>query len=529
MGSFLVDMKRDSFPDKDIIRALQTHINLGTEENRRTLNTALAEILEELEDTFSQCTESEGGQPRKRQKQPLFSVVESTSRVHAVLSRCFGASCPGHLDSAACLLLATYSDRAEAEDLRPLDVLFTFDPERTVWGEVRILVRLANMQEERAEIPKVRFALPPIECPVRWKHPQPQCVARVCEMLGNKQLTKLFRMNSVLEGDNQLWAHKPTGRMFGLGEFEKGISLEQLITMPMKKWDEMGKLILALILGYSLFYLYDGPWIGRTWPAENIMFFPNGNFIPLRPFLRTTDSALNLDEPGSLFHRYPILIGFAVTLLEIHLGQTLDTYLGLDERLGDIDDVWAQAMEVYAKRKRDINWPSYRNAINACLDPSFELQEVLEGDRFRDEIYNKIIAPLEADLDHAFSAFISVDNLDQEAPKLNIGTNYAHKRRKSDKCNEKRLFVETGSHLPKRRRVFSLTEEKDPTPLKAERFQGQDEQGTSTTIPSRSMHSTTSQSLSTEISGSSLLASYGKVRKTLHRPSTKSSSANGSR
>lgn len=186
----------------------------------------------------------------------------------------------------------------------------------------------------------------------------------------------------------------------------------------------IAKMTLSVFLAYSMYYLYGGSWARRGWKRENIVFFADGNAIPMRPFLKvppptsSPDKAQSEEEVIMSFHRYPEFLELGIMLLEIHFGQSLESMLGWDQEIVSVDDYFAAASEVYDRKKLDIISRGLRYAVESCLKPDFNMNlgmEDADDDELRSKIFDSVVQPLEEELERAFQEFISLDALDDEA------------------------------------------------------------------------------------------------------------------
>jgi hypothetical protein len=163
------------------------------------------------------------------------------------------------------------------------------------------------------------------------------------------------------------------------------IKLKQLLNDSSYRWRENAKLLLVVILANALYNLYSGPWMQSHWPKDDIVFFLSDGFVFTRPFLQDSTSRF-FHEPlqtsseelrkhhgqnsSENFHQYPILLGFAVTLIEVLLSKSLETYLERTDPLTDLNDLWAGASEAYEEMKVSMKVSmiarNYSNVIGAC-------------------------------------------------------------------------------------------------------------------------------------------------------------------
>lgn len=185
----------------------------------------------------------------------------------------------------------------------------------------------------------------------------------------------------------------------------------------------IGKMTLSVFLAYSIFYLYGGSWARGQWKRENIVFFSDGNVIPMRPFLKVPPPTSSSDEFESQeevmsFHRYPEFLELGIMLLEIHFGQSLERMLGRDQDIVSLDEYFAAASEVYDRKKLDIISRGLRHAVESCLKPDFNMDIGMgdaDDDELRSKIFDTVVQPLEEELERAFQEYISIDALDDVA------------------------------------------------------------------------------------------------------------------
>jgi hypothetical protein len=123
-----------------------------------------------------------------------------------------------------------------------------------------------------------------------------------------------------------------------------------LLASQDKDWTELAKMALGVILAYSLFYLYGGPWAKERWSRTNLFFFTDGTHIPLRLFLSSDPQKVGgpLHDPDG-HHKYPEFLELGVILLEIHLGKKLESYLGSRQTLQTITSFGAVPVK-YSER-----------------------------------------------------------------------------------------------------------------------------------------------------------------------------------
>lgn len=219
----------------------------------------------------------------------------------------------------------------------------------------------------------------------------------------------------------------PDKRRFGLKWLQE-TNLKSLLSEGDRRWRELTKWVLAVILAYSLLNLYVESPIRRRWRRENIVFFGDGGRIPIQPFLRTSISRNYGEEADdmSLFHRYPELLELGTILLEIHLGKDLETFLGVgEEKITNASELWLCAIDAFNREKYEMISVKYRSAIYACLKPSSFLGNEQEASikTLRAGLFQNIVRPLEEELANIFDGVLDPDDLENEAAeKCNIET-----------------------------------------------------------------------------------------------------------
>ncbi|KIW33855.1 uncharacterized protein PV07_00671 [Cladophialophora immunda] len=335
------------------------------------------------------------------------------------------ATCHKHQQHAAYAMLATYSELEEDYEDFHFDLVFSVDGSQAYWEEVRVHSFRSDAQSG------VRWArIGPESKRIKdWLLPRPMSVRQICHSLGKKDLSRSRRRNWLQKSTqgspmHEIWDHQPTNRQFLPYEHYRLISYADCLSNEVGPMVSFSKLVLAVILSYSLFYLCEGPWLPSRWPRHGIKFFRAGSTTFLRPLLYVPIFSGYPDtaQAYETYHQYPVLVGFATTLLEIHQGRTLQSILDLTEDITDVDDEWARACEAYDKCKKNISETQYKEVIEACLNARFELQELCEGQEFQQQIFHKIVAPLVTLLEEAFGNFSPMSDLDAQASRLDLST-----------------------------------------------------------------------------------------------------------
>lgn len=343
------------------------------------------------------------------------------SSVHITCNRCRSAP-----QREVRLRIGTFrrGRRLEDQGVNCLSILLAPDAAELRWHEVSI----HNIQEPKRK-PRVGFAgLEGIPRPTElWRIDNPKAYQCICALLDthSKSRSEFWKLNIILDptGDG-IQSHKPDERRHKRETLQQEVNLNTLIASQAKRWTAMTKFTLSLTLCYSLFHFYGGSWTKERWSRKNIVFFGDGTQFPLRPFLSSDPQKLGgpLYDPDG-YHKYPEFLELGVTLLEIHLGQKLESYLGYEEDITNYDDLWCKALELFKELRPDFISTVYRDAIQKCLMANFSISDTCNEQMLRDSLFNDIVKPLEAEVGTIFKEFLSMDALDEEVErKINLGS-----------------------------------------------------------------------------------------------------------
>lgn len=252
-----------------------------------------------------------------------------------------------------------------------------------------------------------------------------EAIACIYGVLQEPSTADLLRLNFIL---NQGVLHPSSNiadeRTIKQDSLREEVNLKAILASPQKRWPETAKWALAVILAWSLHHLYGGPWVRGGWSRENIVFFRSGSRIPLRPFLGVSDIKIHKDpKPNEVFslHRYPEILELGVILLELHLGQRLEDFLGLRQELSGARDFFFHAMKAFKSQKEHIFSLRYRNAIDTCLRPDPKLGPNPTMQDVRMLLLQYVVRPLEEELTSNFKEWFSPGSLDEQAEKYDLG------------------------------------------------------------------------------------------------------------
>ncbi|KAH0526240.1 hypothetical protein TsFJ059_009590 [Trichoderma semiorbis] len=390
-----------------------------------SLQDALERLSDELQQFGDDVPSIDRPQPPMTSLEPSGELVAFADRVfssvHVTCNRCGGAP-----QREVRLRIGTYrrGKRRQDQEVNCLSILLAPDAAEHNWHEISV----HDIQQPRRKA-RVGFAglegIP--KSTELWRIDNPKTYQCICTLLDthSKSRSEFWRLNIILDPIGEgMQSHKPDERRHKRETLQQEVNLNTLIASQAKRWTAMAKFTLSLTLCYSLFHFYGGSWTKERWSRKNIVFFGDGTQFPLRPFLSSDPQKLGgpLYDPDG-YHKYPEFLELGVILLEIHLGQKLESYLGYEEDIANYDDLWCKALELFKELRPDFISTVYRDAIQKCLMANFSISDACDEQMLRESLFNDIVKPLEAEVGTIFKEFLSMDALDEEAErKINLGS-----------------------------------------------------------------------------------------------------------
>ncbi|KAH8891429.1 subtilisin-like protein [Thozetella sp. PMI_491] len=297
------------------------------------------------------------------------------------------------------------------------DILYCADPDSGTMHELEVLV-LKSSGPVDSEMP------PPSK---RLK--KNQSLDHLCQFLFEATMgwSKPIRLQLVHENTAFTLgtSFRSPERLLPDGGSNKPLPLGSILSA---EWNYMSKLVLAVTLAYSLYHLYGSPWVGDSWAQSNILFFKMGSSISLQPYLRSEShlppcapSAEPVSVPLSTFqslHSEPGILLFGVTLLEIHLGQSMESYTGQQLKTTNQYLFAAQATLDDPKIQEHMT-KLYRKVVRACLNCNFG-ETCTTKEELRRQIYKEIVKDMEQELDHAFGDLLDMKAIDKKVRTLSL-------------------------------------------------------------------------------------------------------------
>lgn len=248
-----------------------------------------------------------------------------------------------------------------------------------------------------------------------WRAEEPSTLECICLHVQNLTPTFKSLLQHVEFDQNQSWQlHEPSFLPDDYPAEEiKEYSFPDLLALM--NWTDVDKIVLAMQLSLALSYYHGGGWLSGRWQQPNIRFFKWGPRIPCKPWLCVSlPSQSPIKPPKSVFHRFPQLLELGVILLELQIGQTLESSLGT-KPAKNLDEKWLYANKVYSTKLnggRLILSRHYRHAIQYCLKPD---KAPKQPELLREAIYENVVLPLER-------AILESDLSDEAFESLDLGS-----------------------------------------------------------------------------------------------------------
>ncbi|CAO2648884.1 Nn.00g098330.m01.CDS01 [Neocucurbitaria sp. VM-36] len=193
----------------------------------------------------------------------------------------------------------------------------------------------------------------------------------------------------------------------GLAEWkirqQNGTRLTSFLPDAPQGWELRERSMLAVILAHAVLHCLDSPWLCNNWSKDHVVFFRKDSSAEIEfehPFLMIDFQEENVDpSPDNLMsvHGNPIILALGILLLEIFTqtgieSQREEQHLSGGQPNANTD--LTTAIKVLKARQGDVR-VKYRQAVWECLNWK---DAQLDDDSLRQEIYEKIVEPLEHEL-----------------------------------------------------------------------------------------------------------------------------------
>ncbi|KAI3328088.1 hypothetical protein HD806DRAFT_485041 [Xylariaceae sp. AK1471] len=167
------------------------------------------------------------------------------------------------------------------------------------------------------------------------------------------------------------------------------------------------RLQLAVVISSSILQLHGSPWLARAISSQDIFFIQKHSYpIYGQPFLirkLPDDNSSSVEEtPDTHLKRNPTLLALGVLLIELFLGETIDSLRTPKERSLSCTDLLLNYMTVkrLIERVRGAS-SNYATAITRCVDGELHSSELtLDSEDFCHDIYSGVVSLLENDVAH---------------------------------------------------------------------------------------------------------------------------------
>ena len=227
-------------------------------------------------------------------------------------------------------------------------------------------------------------------------------------------IREAHRNNSSLQlifDGEKLWQARSTGSHIVLKP-EIGIPLNTLLGDSTLRLSLKESRALAVVLAHAFLHYCESPWVSNKWNKEHVNFFTTVNGPDLmRPYLATQFEAWTIhpEETSDNMYRHPnpALLSLGILLLELYLSKPIESLWDDDDTENGMEGIntnWITAEKLLDRLEDDL-YEGYRNAIQACLKIDYVESEdsmSLDQEDFRRLIYERVVVPLEDELNNGF-------------------------------------------------------------------------------------------------------------------------------
>ena len=429
--------------ERDKLSFVSCRLNFGSTPDQRD---ELLEYLEIWVDNFSTLSSESTADwstdtiilQRSTRYEPSHAVWAAAQELYNALVASRKCNCEPDHEHGVRLRLKTYRQPDNDEELSHDEIIFDmFLASQDSWQEAQVLTRKQTMAKFTLDDGSRRDGGMSREKRMRVK--------ALCDLVKKSKDLHTYHLRFMVE-QGLLWKLQSMKSINMIDLSKTPTSLESFITERPGLLTEKTKRVLAVLLGYAIFHLYNTAWLRSAFGSSNIVFFETkSGTTPLRPFIHT-----HLVEPGNeqqvdpagcepnendsdgydpdddlVSHPCPSLVSLAVTLLELYfalpfpaLAETCkmdwSANVGNAPRLFEVD-------LVFQHRKPDIH-SGFVTAIDNCLNPNLWQDEdcqPLKELSVKGLVYEKVVQPLEEELSRGFS-YISLERLDSEAQMMDF-------------------------------------------------------------------------------------------------------------
>jgi len=181
------------------------------------------------------------------------------------------------------------------------------------------------------------------------------------------------------------------------------------------------KRIIAVLLSHALLQYCGSTWMSEHWDKSSISFLRHsiGDRLVLSSSFKPYETRPDMDAEYRM-HPYPGVLALAILMLEMELGQTIETARSEQEEFGDdeesnINNDYGVAWNMFENNEiEDDTIPGFKAAVKACLnfsywndntelgDSLYHREKLYDDIALRRKIYEEIVSPLELELYMSF-------------------------------------------------------------------------------------------------------------------------------
>lgn len=185
--------------------------------------------------------------------------------------------------------------------------------------------------------------------------------------------------------------------------------LKELLAQAGRKWTLKERRLLAVVIAHAVLHFCEGPWLDKNWDKEHISFFPpsgdDADVDLTRPYLVATfDKEIeNSDDDADsvMWHEHPSILALGVVLLELEMRGSIEERYNEDGLVKGVANAATKLTTAQRLLKEyvDETHVKYHTAIEECLECDWiQDEDERDDETFREEVYQRIVAPLEDEL-----------------------------------------------------------------------------------------------------------------------------------
>ena len=206
---------------------------------------------------------------------------------------------------------------------------------------------------------------------------------------------------------DRLWQTKSRRNSLSIQK-QKDITLKEFLTASSTQIPLREKWRLAVIFAHAALHGSGSPWLSDEWSKEHISFFRQDNAQKpdlRRPFLKIDldESKMKGERAKNLFVATSSLESLGILLLEIVSDNPIETKYAREDLTEDgKPNAYTNVTTALRllEEMEDTVYDGYRAAVRACLDAEMLSSE--SGEHFSQKLYEKVVLPLERELENGF-------------------------------------------------------------------------------------------------------------------------------